>query len=110
MATVDGIPDASFLLIPIKYLPSIAREALSITQLDAELKRDFSEEMLWQRLFHKKPEWFAIHPMPRRRLLFLSLFDPQLLSRSLRAHLSQLPEVYRPSAAEASKPSVTKEF
>jgi len=110
MATVDGIPDASFLLIPVQYLPYLARETLSITQLDAELKRDFSEEVLWQRLFHKKPEWFAIHPMPRRRLLFLSLFDSQLLSCSLKAHLADLPEVYRPSAPDHAKSSLTKEF
>jgi len=100
LATVDGIPDASFLVIPVKYLPSIARQTLSITQLDAELHRDFSEEMLWQRLFHKKPDWFAIHPMPRRRLLFLSLFDRELLSASLRAHLTDLPKPYYASGAD----------
>lgn len=112
LATVDGIPDASFMVVPVKYLPYIARETLSITQLDAELHRDFSEEMLWQRLFHKKPDWFAIHPMPRRRLLFLSLFDCELLSASLRAHLGDLPKPYYASGTDFAKNShhVSKEL
>ena len=110
LATVEGIPDLSFLVIPAERLGMIARETLSLTQLDAELKRDFSEEILWQRLFHKKPEWFAIHPMPRRRLLFLSLFDPGLLSVSVRSHLSDLPPVYRPDVPSPTRSSIAKEL
>jgi len=112
IATVSGIPDASFLVIPVKYLPAIVRQTLSITQLDAELKRDFSEEMLWQRLFQKKPDWFALHPMPRRRLLFLSLFDPGLLSASLRSHLKNLPKPYYATRAdlEPARESIPKEI
>lgn len=112
LATVGGIPDASFLVIPVKYLPAITRQVLSITQLDAELKRDFSEEMLWQRLFHKKPDWFALHPMPRRRLLFLSLFDPGLLSASIRAHLTDLPKPYYATRedVEPARESIPKEI
>ena len=112
MATVGGIPDASFLVIPVKYLPAIVRQTISITQLDAELQRDFSEEMLWQRLFHKKPDWFALHAMPRRRLLFLSLFDRELLSTSLRAHLADLPKPYYASQADfaPASPTVSKEL
>lgn len=108
IATVNGIPDGSLIVIPTAYLPAIARWTLSITQLDAELKRDFSEEMLWQRLFQKKPEWFAIHPMPRRRLFFLSLLEKELLSHSISAHLQELPDVYRPSSS--SQTSVAKEI
>lgn len=105
LATVNGLPDGSFLVIPVQYLPSIAKWTLSITQLDAELKRDFSEEMLWQRLFQKKSEWFAIHPMPRRRLLFLSLFERELLSHAISAQLDDLPAVYRPEIAPKSTSS-----
>lgn len=100
LATVGGVPDASFVVIPKKLLSRAAREAASITQLDAELKRGFSEALLWQRLFEKKPDWFAIHPMPRRRLLFASAFDPQLLSVSLRELLASLPPVYYASRAD----------
>lgn len=102
LATVGGVPDPSFILIPVKYLPQIAKETLSITQLDAELKRGFSEELLWERLFMKKPEWFAIHRMPRKKLLFLSLFDRELLSHSLAAQLSDLPKPYYATAEDAA--------
>lgn len=102
LATVDGVPDTSFLLIPVKYLPQIARETLGITQLDAELKRGSSEELLWERLFQKKPEWFAIHRMPKKRLLFLSLFDRVLLSHSLAAFLSDLPPPYYATQEDAA--------
>lgn len=100
LATVDGVPDASFVVIPQKLLARAAREAASITQLDAELKRGFSEALFWQRLFEKRPDWFAIHPMPRRRLLFASAFDPQLLSVSQRELLANLPPVYYASRAD----------
>ncbi|MBQ7867396.1 MAG: hypothetical protein IJ354_04540 [Clostridia bacterium] len=103
LATVGGVPDGSFILIPRKYLSAIAREVQSITLLDAELKRGFSEELLWERLFIKKPEWFCIHPMPRRRLLFLSLFDQRLLSQSLRAVLKDLPKPFLGTAADGRR-------
>lgn len=103
LATVDGLPDASFVVVPAQYLPHIAREALSITLLDAELKRGFSEERLWQRLFLKKPEWFAVHTMPRRRLLFLTGFDPRFLSHTLRAQLKDLPKPYLGVAADSER-------
>lgn len=94
LATVGGIPDGSFWVAPVKLLPAIARETLAITQFDAELKRGLDETLLWERLFFKHPDWFAIHRMPRRGLFFLSCFDHGLLSASLRAQLSDLPEPY----------------
>jgi len=103
MATVNGVPDASFIVMPTELLPRVAKHVLSITQLDAELKRGFGEAMMWERIYDKHPEWFAIHPMPRRRLLFLSTFDRSLLSHSLQAHLNDLPEVY--TASENRKES-----
>lgn len=94
LATVDGIPDGSFWIAPARLLPALSRETLSITQLDSELKRGLDETLLWERLFQKHPDWFAIHRMPRRGLFFLSLFDPELLSASLRARLAHLPQPY----------------
>ncbi|MCI6376856.1 MAG: hypothetical protein MR842_03710 [Clostridiales bacterium] len=90
-ALVDGVPDVSFVLAPVKLLPLLVRETLSLTQLDEELKRGLSEEALWRRLFARHPELFTLHPMPRRRLLFLSAFDSRLLGLRLRALLSAAP-------------------
>lgn len=103
LATVDGVPDLSFIVIPSQYLPVLAREVKSITLLDAELKRGLSEELLWQRLFLQKPQWFAVHSMPRRRMLFLTCFEPRLLSRALRAQLSDLPKPYLGTAADSGR-------
>lgn len=110
IATVNGIPDPSFVVVPVDRLPSLAQLAQSITQLDAELKRGFGEPVLWERIFQKKPQWFAIHPMPRRRLLFLTAFDPQLLTHSLRPFLKDLPKPYYATQADVpQKPKPEKE-
>lgn len=102
LATVNGVPDLSFVLVPVQYLPQLAQETLSITQLDAELKRGLDEALLWERLFMKKPEWFAIHRMPRKKLLFLSLFDRALLSAPIAAQLTKLPPTYYATAEDAA--------
>lgn len=114
LATVNGIPDGSFVLMPVKLVPAVAREAKSITLLDAELKRGFSEELFWERLFQKRPEWFTIHPMPRRRLLFLSTFDSRFLSHAIRPLLQDLPPSFQGTPedgkrAAARMPDVFKE-
>ena len=106
LATVGGVPDASFVLMPSRLAPAVAREAQSITLLDAELKRGFSEELLWERLFAKKPEWFTIHPMPRRRLLFLTVFDSRLLSQAIRPLIANLPEPFEGTAADRRRASI----
>ncbi len=103
IATVNGIPDPSFVVVPVDRLPSLAQLAQSITQLDAELKRGFSEPLLWERLFHRKPQWFAIHPMPRRRLLFMTAFDPQLLTQTVRPFLKDLPKPYYAQQSDAPR-------
>ena len=105
LATVGGVPDASFVLMPVSLVPAVAREAKSITLLDAELKRGFSEELLWERLFMKKPEWFTIHPMPRRRLLFLSAFDPRFLSHAIRPLLRNLPPAFQGTPEDGRRAS-----
>jgi len=106
LATVGGVPDASFVLMPVKFAPAVAREAQSITLLDAELKRGFGEELLWERLFAKRPEWFTIHPMPRRRLLFLTAFDPRFLSQAIRPLLQNLPEPFEGTAADGKRAAI----
>ena len=96
LATVDGVPDPSFLVAPVELLPRLCSRTKALTQLDAELKRGWSEEVLWTRLIDEAPDLFALHPMPRRRLLFLTAFDPQLLGARLRALLASLPEPFLP--------------
>ncbi len=100
MATVNGIPDPSFMVIPTQMLPALSKLVLSTTLLDAELKRGFGEPLLWERIFHQKPQWFAIHPMPKRRMLFLTAFDSSLISRSLQPFLTDLPKPYYATEAD----------
>lgn len=107
MATVDGVPDPSFWIAPVRLLKPLCREALSLTRLDAELKRGFAEEWLWERLIAKFPQWFALHPMPRLRLLFLTVFDPELLGVRLRALLLAPPPPIRPEPA-SGRPAVQR--
>ena len=92
LATVDGVPDPSFVVAPVELLGRLCSRTKAVTQLDAELKRGWSEELLWTRLIEEAPDLFVLHPMPRRRLLFLTVFDPQLLGARLRALLASLPE------------------
>lgn len=91
LATVDGVPDPSFVVAPVELLGRLCSRTKAVTQLDAELKRGCSEEVLWTRLIDEAPDLFTLHPMPRRRLLFLTAFDPQLLGARLRALLASLP-------------------
>ena len=91
LATVDGVPDPSFVVAPVELLGRLCSRTKAVTQLDAELKRGWSEELLWTRLIEEAPDLFALHPMPRRRLLVLTVFDPQLLGARLRALLASLP-------------------
>lgn len=92
LATVDGVPDPSFVVAPVELLGRLCSRTKAVTQLDAELKRGWSEEVLWTRLIDEAPDLFTLHPMPRRRLLFLTAFDPGLLGVRLRALLASLPE------------------
>lgn len=39
LATVDGVPDPSFLVAPVDLLPRLCSRTKALTQLDAELKR-----------------------------------------------------------------------
>lgn len=91
LAAVDGVPDPSFVVAPVELLGRLCSRTKAITQLDAELKRGWSEELLWTRLIEEAPDLFTLHPMPRRRLLFLTVFDPGLLGVRLRALLASLP-------------------
>ena len=60
LATVDGVPDPSFLVAPVELLPRLCSRTKALTQLDAELKRGWSEEVLWTRLIDEAPTWAAL--------------------------------------------------
>ena len=71
------------------------REVQARTQFDADLQQDMSEEALFRHLMETYPDRFTLHPMPAREMLFLTCFDPSLLSRPLRNLLSDIPAPIR---------------
>ena len=99
---VDGSPDASFTVVPRALLRVLAREVQTVTQLDVVMKRELGEKQLFRRLLRRHPEFFTLHMLPRKGLLFQSCFDRRLLSASLRRQLTDLPQPIRlpPRAAE----------
>lgn len=96
MAVVDGALDASFFVAPVALLRLLEKQTLELTQLDSEMKRPLTEAALWEKLYAKMPQLFAVHPMPARRLLFISLLDRRLLSADEQAQLAAVPEPYYP--------------
>ncbi|HNX61376.1 MAG TPA: hypothetical protein PKN45_01950 [Candidatus Limiplasma sp.] len=99
---VDGHPDASLAVVPRSLLRVMAREVQTVTQLDEVMKRGFSERSLLRRLLRRHPEFFTLHMLPRKGLLFQSCFDRRLLSVPLRRQLADLPQPIRlpPRTAE----------
>jgi len=101
---VDGRPDTSMMVVPKSLLKRLAGEVRAITQLDADMKRSFSERQLYRRLLDRFPDWFAFHPLPRKGLLFLSCFPESLLGAPYRPLIAALPEPVRtPEAAPETK-------
>ncbi len=88
IATVKGVPDCSFFVVPAKHIPLLAREALNQTLNDADLRRGFSERELWTRLIDGMPQLFTLHPMQEKHLLMLSAFERELLCAEARVKLS----------------------
>lgn len=83
LATVDGEPDTSFIYLPADRIRLIWQETISIVETDDIFHRGFSEINLWKRIISRHRDVFTLHPMPRRQLLFLSCFDPNLLSKQI---------------------------
>ncbi len=100
IAWVDGEPDASMLVVPVRLLAPLCREVQARTQFDADGQRDLSERTLLRHLVDKYPDLFTLHPMPARELLFLSCLDPSLLCAPVRHLLQNQPKPIRvpPSA------------
>ncbi|MEF9879867.1 MAG: hypothetical protein RR975_10635 [Clostridia bacterium] len=108
LATVNAIPDLSFFMVPVPLLRRVAQAAEDITLLDAELKRGFAEEVLWERLVDKLPELFTLHKLPKKHLLMLTAFEPCLLSQRYQALLTNLPAPWQ-AQARAHKGAKGKE-
>jgi hypothetical protein len=88
---VDGHPDTSLMVVPAGLLRPLAREVRATTQLDVATKGSLSERRLFHRLMTLFPDKFALHPLPRKGLLFLSCFPEDLLSLPLRKLIRDLP-------------------
>ena len=102
LATVDGEPDGAFMVVPCRRLKLLVREVEALCQMDAALRRSFSERAMLKRLIQKFPDLFTLHPMPGKHLLFLTGFDPSLLSEEERARLAVLPPATRGAAPAAN--------
>ncbi len=91
LAMAEGQPDGSFMVVPRQHLKLLVREVQALSQVDAAIRRSFSEAAMLRRLVEKFPDLFTLHPMPRRHLLLASCLDPLLLSREYRAELAGAP-------------------
>lgn len=95
LATVNGEPDGSLIMVPRQHMKLLAREVNALSQVDAAIHRSFSETAMLLRLIEKFPDLFTLHPMPEKHLLFWTGFDPQLLSEQTNALLLALPPAVR---------------
>ena len=102
IAFVGGVPDSSFIVAPRRLVRLMARETRAITQMDAELKRSFSEHALIARLMEKNPDLFTVHEASRKGMLFLAGLDERLLSEPLRECRAAMPQA-RPLPPNPSK-------
>jgi len=78
IATVDDVPDPSFIIAPTFALRRLADAVADRTQLDLELDHHLSLESLLLHLKTKFPDMIHFHPMKKRNLLFLTGFTPEV--------------------------------
>ncbi len=95
IAWVDGHPDTSLMVVPRAMLRALANEVQTATQLDMAMKRSLSERQLIHHLIKRRPEWFALHMLPKKGLLFLSCFPKSLLSVPVGQLTDELPAPLR---------------
>ena len=95
LALVGDQPDPSFIVAPVHRLGLIGREVESMSQFDVEVGRSLTEEALIQRLYDRYSDLFALHPMPKKHLLFHWVLDRRLLDSRHRALLAKAGEVQR---------------
>lgn len=90
LATADGEPDGSLIVVPRQHMKLMVREVNALSQVDAALKRSFTERAMLKRLIEKFPDIITLHPMPRTHFMLMSLFDPGLLSERDKAMLRDI--------------------
>lgn len=90
MATVGGVPDASLVVIPKRYVKLFAREAQALTELDVSTGCSFGEMSLYLRLMEKFPDLFTLHPMPHKGLLIFTSMNVQLISKEIQEELREV--------------------
>jgi hypothetical protein len=95
IAWVDGHPDTSLMVVPRALLRTLANEVQTATQLDVVMKRSLSERQLIRHLIKRRPDWFALHMLPRKGLLFLSCYPKSLLSAPVGQLTYELPAPLR---------------
>lgn len=64
-----------------------------MSQFDVEVGRSTTEEALIQRLYDRYSDLFALHPMPKKHLLFHWVLDRRLVDARYRALLGLAGEV-----------------
>ena len=90
LAMVAEEPDGSLLIVPRQHMELLVREVYAVSQLDAVMKRGFLEETMLKRLVDKFPDLFALHPVPRRGLLFWTGIDRVFQSEETKELLKDL--------------------
>ena len=90
LAVVEGVPDGSMMVVPQKHLKLLSREVHGLTQVDAAIKRSFSEESMLLRLLEKYPDLFTLHDMPQKHLLFATGLEPEFLEEETKRLLPDL--------------------
>lgn len=93
LALVGDQPDASFIVAPVHRLGLIGREVESMSQFDVEVGRSLTESALIQRLYDRYSDLFALHPMPKKHLLFHWVLDRRLVDARHRSLLAKAGEV-----------------
>ena len=83
LATVEGVPDCSCLIVPAGETERLCREVAAVTEMDVALHASLGEEELWRKLISRHPERYCLHPMEKRQMLFLSAFPRGTLSRQI---------------------------
>jgi len=64
IAWVNGEPDTSMIVVPVRLLAPLVREVQAHNQFDIDGRRDLSERALMRHLLGKYPELFTLHPLP----------------------------------------------
>ncbi|WP_412386373.1 hypothetical protein [Holdemanella sp.] len=110
LATVNAIPDLSFVMVPVELLKPLCRLTVNLTQVDDELKRGFSEVTLWRPADPSMPELVLSASHAEKHLLFLTGFDPASLDERYRALLGRRSREKRPWCVARSSRGLTGTF